>query len=73
VGYLNKEIVRCRLGKSCYVLTTVQPGTAMTVQEIGACSGDGVGLAFSRLHKRLYGKSDEAGAAARFAIEIVLI
>lgn len=34
-GYLHKEIASSRLGKSCYRALTVQPGTAMTVKEIG--------------------------------------
>jgi len=40
-GYLNKEIFSLRLGGSCYVLPTVQPGTAMTVKEMGPASATG--------------------------------
>jgi hypothetical protein len=37
-GYLHKEIVSLRLGELCYALHTVQPGTAMTVKEMGPAS-----------------------------------
>jgi hypothetical protein len=37
-GYLNKEILPDATRRPCYGSLTVQPGTAMTVKEMGPAS-----------------------------------